>query len=452
MTEFIQKVRACFPGSQRRSQISAIALPIMGGMFSQNVLNLVDTGMVGRLGDSALAAAGIGSFANYMSIAFILGLSTGVQALAARRLGEGRHDETAVPLNGGLMLALMLGIPLTIFMIYIAPQFIALLNPDPEVVEQATPYLQVRIVAMVAVGMNFSFRGYWSAVHMTGLYLRTILIMHALNIFLNWVLIFGNLGAPALGVFGAGLATSISLYVGTFVYFYLAWRHASSHGFLHKIPSRKTLSNQFRLSLPTSIQQLLFSGGMVALFWILGQIGTREVAAGNVLMTFTLVAILPAMSLGIATSTLVGNALGRKDAKDARLWGWNTTILTLMYGLGVSIVFLIAGKPLLSVFLINPETLALAHIPLVLTATILTIDLAGLTMMHALFGAGDTKTPAIISVAGQWLVFLPAAYIIGPVLGFGIIGVWIAQGIYRATQALLFMKVWQRGRWAEVKI
>jgi hypothetical protein len=82
----------------------------MGGMMSQNVLNLVDIGMVGRLGDVALAATGIGSFANYLALAFIIGLSAGVQALAARRLGEGRTSETAVPLNGGLILALIIGI------------------------------------------------------------------------------------------------------------------------------------------------------------------------------------------------------------------------------------------------------------------------------------------------------------------------------------------------------
>jgi len=448
----INQIREYFPDKTRRGQILAIALPIMGGMMSQNVLNLVDAGMVGRLGDSALAAAGIGSFATYMSIAFILGLSTGVQALAARRLGEGRNDETAVPLNGGLMLAVMLGIPISLIMISIAPKFIALLSPDPEVVGQASSYLQVRVIATVAVGMNFSFRGYWSAVHMTGLYLRTILIMHALNIFLNWVLIFGNLGAPALGVYGAGLATTISLYVGTVIYFYLAWRHASSHGFLHKIPNRKVLGDQFKLSLPTSIQQLLFSGGMVMLFWILGQIGTGEVAAGNILMTFMLTALLPAMSIGIAASTLVGNALGRKDAEDARRWGWNTTVVALLYGFLVSIVFVVAGKPLLGIFLVNPETLALAYKPLLFMAAVLAIDLAGLTTMHALFGAGDTKTPAMISIIGQWLVFLPLAYLVGPVLGYGLLGVWIAQGIYRGSQALLFMKVWQKGRWAEVRI
>ncbi|MDH3924717.1 MAG: MATE family efflux transporter, partial [Xanthomonadales bacterium] len=103
-----------FPNRDRRGMIWGIALPIMGGMMSQNVLNLVDIGMVGRLGDSALAATGIGGFTNYLAISFIIGLSAGVQALAARRVGEGRDSETAIPLNGGLLLALMIGLPLCV--------------------------------------------------------------------------------------------------------------------------------------------------------------------------------------------------------------------------------------------------------------------------------------------------------------------------------------------------
>ena len=233
-----------FPDRERRKLIWGIALPIMGGMMSQNVLNLVDIAMVGRLGDAALAATGIGSFANYLAMAFIIGLSAGVQALAARRLGEGRDAETAIPLNGGLLLALAIGLPLGILLVLATPWAFTFLTDDPQVRELGTPYLQVRIASIIAVGMNFSFRGYWSAIHMTGVYLRTLLLMHALNIFLNWVLIFGKLGAPALGVYGAGLATTLSLYLGTALYFLFAWRHARDKGFLDRVPSRDTLWQQ----------------------------------------------------------------------------------------------------------------------------------------------------------------------------------------------------------------
>lgn len=441
-----------FPGPERRRRVWAIALPITGGMMSQNLLNLVDIGMVGHLGDSALAATGIGSFSNYLAISFIIGLSAGVQALAARRLGEGRVDETAVPLNGGLMLAAIIGLPLCILLILGTPFAFTLLTDDPAVREQGIPYLQVRIASMVAVGMNFSFRGYWSAIHMTGVYLRTLLIMHAINIFLNWVLIFGNLGAPELGVFGAGVATTISLYIGTLLYFFFALRHARDKGFLHRRPSRRTLWQQFRLSLPSSLQQLFFAGGMVALIWIVGRIGTAEVAAVNVLMTFHITAILPAFGVALATMTLVGNALGRGDAEDAAAWGWNGAALTFVYGAALSLLLIPLADPILGVFLTNPETRQLAYLPMVLWALMISVDSAGMVLMNALIGAGDTRRSMWISITWQWLFYLPLAWLVGPVLGYGLLGVWIVNGLYRAGQAVNCVTQWRGRKWAQIQI
>jgi putative MATE family efflux protein len=441
-----------FPDRGRRGKIWAIALPIMGGMMSQNVLNLVDIGMVGRLGDSALAATGIGSFSNYLAIAFIIGLSAGVQALAARRLGEGRDSETAIPLNGGLLLALMIGIPLCIIMVLSTPFAFNYLTDDPAVRELGVPYLQVRILSMIAVGMNFSFRGYWSAIHMTGIYLRTLLIMHAINIFLNWVLIFGNLGAPELGVFGAGLATTISLYIGTGLYFFYALRHASDKGFLHGIPSRKTLWQQFKLSLPSSLQQVFFSAGLVTLVWIVGQIGTQEVAAINILMTFHITAMLPAFGIALAATTMVGNALGRGDVEDAAAWGWNCAALTFLYGVVLSLFLIPLADPILSVFLTNPETRQLAYLPLVLWALMISFDTAGMVLMNALIGAGDTRRSMWISLIWQWAFFLPLAYLAGPVLGFGLLGVWVINGFYRVGQAINCGTQWAGRKWAHIKI
>lgn len=452
MSTLVARARLLFPPKDRRARIWAIALPITGGMMSQNILNLVDIGMVGRLGDAALAATGIGSFSNYLAMSFIIGLSAGVQALAARRLGQERHHETAIPLNGGLILALMIGVPLSVLMITLAPWAFGFLTEDPEVAAQGTPYLQVRMVAIVAVGMNFSFRGFWSAIHLTGLYFRTLIIMHSLNIFLNWVLIFGNLGAPALGVFGAGLATTISVYCGTAIYVLFALRHARDKGFLHGLPSRQTLWQQFTLSLPSSMQQLFFSAGLVTLVWIVGQIGTAEVAAINVLMTFHLTALLPAFGIALAAATLVGNALGRGDAEDAARWGWNAAALTAVYGAVLGVLLIPLAKPLLSVFLTNPETAELAYLPMILWALVIGFDTFGMVLLNAFNGAGDTRRSMWISITWQWLFFLPLAYVLGPVLGFGLLGVWILNGIYRAGQALVCAWQWHSRRWAGIDI
>jgi len=452
LTALAARALHLFPTPERRRSIWIIALPIMGGMMSQNILNLVDIGMVGRLGDAALAATGIGGFSNYLAISFIIGLSAGVQALAARRLGQGREGETAVPLNGGLVLALLLGLPMCALFWWLTPVAFTFLTEDPEVAALGVPYLQVRLLAMVAIGMNFSFRGYWSAIHMTGVYLRTLLVMHAVNIFLNWVLIFGNLGAPALGVYGAGLATTLSLYLGTALYFFFAWRHARDKGFLDRVPAWDTLWKQLRLSLPASIQQLFFSAGLVTLVWIVGRIGTAEVAAVNVLMTFHLTALLPSFGVALACTTLVGNALGRGDVDDAERWGWNCAALTFLYGLVLTVLLVPLAHPLLGLFLTSPETQQLAYRPMVLWALVLGFDTAGMVLMNALIGAGDTRRAMWISVIAQWVFFLPAAWFVGPALGFGLLGVWLANSVYRVGQALVCAWQWGGRRWTRIDL
>jgi putative MATE family efflux protein len=448
----ITHLRSLFPDRERRKLIWGISLPIMGGMMSQNVLNLVDIGMVCHLGSDALAATGIGGFSNYLAIAFIIGLSAGVQALAARRRGEGRHSETAVPLNGGLLLALAIGLPLCIVLILLTPKVFTFLTADPQVQELGIPYLQVRIASMIGVGMNFSFRGYWSAVHMTGVYLRTLLMMHAINIFLHWVLIFGNLGAPELGVYGAGLSTTISIYIGTLLYFFFALRHSRDQGFLQAIPSRSTLWQQFRLSLPSSLQQLFFAAGLVTLIWIVGKIGTEEVAVVNVLMTFHITAILPAFGIALAATTMVGNALGRMDIEDAARWGWNCSAITFLYGVLISLVLIPFAEPILGVFLTSPETRQLARWPMILWAMMISFDTMGMVLMNALIGAGDTRRSMWISLLWQWTFFLPLAFLAGPVLGFGLLGVWIVNGLYRTGQAFNCVQQWHARKWVDIKI
>ncbi len=436
----------------RLTRITTLALPIVGAMISQNILNLVDTAMVGTLGPAALAAVGIGGFANFMAVAAIIGLSSGVQAMASRRKGEGRDDEMAVPLNGGLFLALIIGVPLSAVLYVSAPALFPIINSDPNVAGEGVPYLQARLIGMVAVGMNFSYRGYWNGVSMSGLYMRTLLIVHAVNIAVSYVLIFGKFGLPALGAEGAGFGTSIALGLGTLIFTGHAMKLAKPHGFLTRIPRRETMMTMLRLAIPSAMQQFLFAAGMTVFFWIIGQVGVSEVAASSVILNLLLVAVLPGMGMGLAALTLVGEALGRKEPDDAKQWGWDVAkVASIVLGC-IGMIGFVAPRLLLSGFLHDPEVLELAVTPLRIVGLTIIFEGTSLVLLNALLGAGAAQRVMLVSVGTQWLVGLPLAWLLGPYLGLGLLWVWAANGGYRLLQTAIFAVLWHRGRWAGISV
>jgi len=432
--------------------ILALALPIIGGMASQNVLNLVDTAMVGYLGAPSLAAVGMGSFANFMAVAFIMGLSAGVQAIASRRVGEGRRDQTASGLNAGLLIALLVAVPWSLILIYFADRLYPFLIDDPEVVAIGVPYFRARLAGMVAIGMNFAFRGFWNGIGQSRRYLQTLVIMHVCNLFLNWILIFGHFGFPALGAVGAGIGTTISTFLGTAIYIVLALQHARGTGFLRRIADRKTMASMLRLSIPAGMQSFFFATGMTVFFWIIGRIGTAELAASNVLVQLLLVAILPGVGFGLAAASLVGQALGRGDREDAVIWGWDVSrVAIIAVGTG-ALIGVVAPDLLLRIFLHEEHTIALARFPLRLLGATMVMETLGSVLMNALLGAGASKMVMFVSVILQWGLFLPVAFLLGPVLGFGMSAVWIAQVAYRCLQGLVFASIWRSRKWINLEV
>jgi putative MATE family efflux protein len=314
------------------------------------------------------------------------------------------------------------------------------------------PYLQARFTAIPAVGCNFAFRGYWNGVNLSRLYMRTLVVMHAANIFLNWVLIYGNLGAPRLGATGAGVSNAIATYIGTGYYLWLGLRHARGSGFLRELPDRKTTRTMLRLAIPAGLQQLFFSGGLTALFIIIARVGKAETAAANVLVQIMLVAVLPAIGLGIGSASLVGQALGRKDPTDAARWAWEVARV------GVALLFLL-GLPMVLVpdlvlvgFIKNASTLDLARTPLRIVGATIFLDGIGLVLWQSLLGAGASRLVMMVSTSLQWGLFLPAAFLIGPVLGYGLLGVWTAQVAHRVLQAVVYAVLWRRGSWQTIEV
>ena len=438
----------------RVEMVARQALPVMGGMASQNVLNLADSAMVGRLGTACVAAVGISSTLNFQCQAALQGISSGVQAMSARRIGEGKSSVAAVPLNAALMLCLLFGIPMALWAYTNAPMLVTRLTSDPAVIDQAIPYLQARLVAVPAVGINFAFRGFWNAAQQPSIYMNTLLVMHAVNIGLSLSLIFGvpALGVPAMGVVGAGIGTSVSVWVGSALYLRMGLTRAREMGFACCVPSANDFKVLLRQAAPTSGTNLLFATGMAAMYWIVGRLGTAETAAVNVLINLMLTLVLPCMGMGLAAGALSGRALGRGDVEDATQWPWDVAKLTAALMFGVGLIAVLIPEVLLKIFLTNEDAIRVATWPLRFTGITVAGDALSLTMQNALLGVGDAARVAMVSIGTQWLLFLPVAYVGVTKWGFDLNWMW---GLYvgqRVLQAVIYAAMWKDGKWRKIKL
>ncbi|MDH3816896.1 MAG: MATE family efflux transporter, partial [Acidobacteriota bacterium] len=165
-----------------------------------------------------------------------------------------------------------------------------------------------------------------------------------------------------------------------------------------------------------------------------------------------LVAILPGVGFGLAAASLVGQALGRGEQEDAVTWGWDVSRLAMVVVGSGALLGVVAPDLLLRIFLHEEQTIAMARLPLRLLGATMVMETLGSVLMNALLGAGASKMVMFVSVILQWGLFLPVAFLIGPVLGFGMSAVWAAQVSYRCLQGLIFASIWRSRKWINLEV
>jgi Na+-driven multidrug efflux pump len=165
-----------------------------------------------------------------------------------------------------------------------------------------------------------------------------------------------------------------------------------------------------------------------------------------------LFAILPGLGMGIACATLVGQALGQRNPDDAYRWAVDVARLTAVLLTVLGLPMWLAPDLVSAIFIHDAATRELARWPMRIMGLTMPIEAIGFAFMHGLLGAGDARRVMAVSVGTQWLLFLPLAFVIGPVLGYGLLGVWVWQGASRAVQAWLFLAMWRGRRWQQIEI
>jgi len=208
----------------------------------------------------------------------------------------------------------------------------------------------------------------------------------------------------------------------------------------------------FKTAMPASLQQFFFAAGFTVMLLIVGKIGTAELAGANIILSLMLVGVLPALGFGIGGATLVGHSLGKNNVEAAYQWGWDAVKLAAMVVLVLMVPVVMFPELILSVFLHDPKVIEITRFPLQLAGFALVFESVGIVLFNTINGAGDTKRTMLASFVLQWLLFLPAAWYVGPFLGQGLIAIWLVYIGYRIILTITLINMWQGKKWSTVVV
>ena len=443
-----------------RREVSRQAWPVVLTMLLKTLMFYVDTYMISGVGPEAMAAMGIVGPISHTLVALISALSVGTIATVSRAWGEGDRARQEREASTAVTLALAIGIPLTIVGLLILPGMAELFRVpgSPAVTEMARRFLQIEASIFLLFCLDAAATGILRAAGRTVLPMVATLLANGLNIFLNWVLIYGNLGAPRLEVAGAALATSISFALQASVIFGSLWLPRSpirlSIAGLRGV-TRESVARLLRVSTPAAVEPLLLQTGFLLYNKVITRLGVIPMAAHRAAITVESLTFMPAYGFAVAGSAVVGQYLGagRADKADAGLRVCARMSTLLLSAAGV--LFFFFSPPLVRLFLRGPgeeATVAAAALCLKISAFEQPFMALAMALGGGLRGAGDTRSPLLVGALGTWGVRIPLAWALAFPAGLGLSGIWITMIADWAVRTAVFQVLYRRGRWKSIKL
>ena len=407
----------------------ALALPIIVGQVSQMLMGITDSVMIGRTGTVPLAAASFGG--NVFGLFYLIGIGImlPVAVLVAHARGAGRRGEYGEYLRHGVALALGFGLVETLVIGGLSLHLVWFRQP-PAVLSVVNPYFQLIGCSIIPALVFIALRQFAEAMGRPWVPMVVMLGCVGLNVLLNWIFIYGHLGAPALGLAGAGIATLISRAFAVLVI--LAWLRGDP-SFRTALParwlaplSRARLGEMLRLGLPSS-GMLLFEGGAFgAAAVMMGWLGTVALAAHQIAISCAAVTFMFVLGLSFATGMRLSAALGAGELARLRPIAGSALGLGGVFAGTFMAAYLLAGGSIAAWFVRDPAVVTLATQLLVVAALFQFFDGGQVIGVAALRSLGDVKLPALITFAAYWVVAIPGGYLLGVHGGLGAVGVWIA--------------------------
>lgn len=421
----------------------ALALPIMAGMVSQMLMGLADAIMVGRVGVVPLAASSFINAVTHLPLVFGLGLLSCIAVLTSQAYGARRPDEAGEILRHGLALSVVVGLVAVLSMFALHP-LLGHLGQPPEVVAASKNYLLLFGGSLLPALIAHGCKQFSDALKRPWLPTFVMLGGVMLNVFLNWILIYGNWGAPALGLDGAGWATLTARIVTMLVMLSYILRAPALRAFQPErwraAFARERFGRMFKVGWPVGAQHFFEVSAFASAAIMMGWVGADAIAAHQIAITCAALSFMSALGIGAAAGIRVGHAFGAGQFVRMRRIGFGAVALAALIIAAFGILFALAGKPIASLFIESPTVVALTAQLLIVAAVFQIADGIQVTSISALRGLADVRVPAVIAGVAYWCVALP----IGCVLAFraqlGAVGMWVglAAGLLAAALGLVW--------------
>jgi len=428
---------------QHIKAVLVLGLPLVGSHLAQMAITVTDTLMLGWYSVEALAAITLAGGIYFMIYIVGSGFSLAVMPLVAQAAEKG--DEVAIRRVTRMGLWLSFGYGVLLYLpIFWSEALLLNMGQSPEVSKAAQTYLRIAGVGIIPALLVMVLKSYLAALERTQIVLWVTVAAAFGNVGLNYALIFGNLGAPELGIRGAAIASVVLQLFSLAVLIAYARRVLPEHDLFARLwrPDWQAMRDVFTLGYPIGLTLLaetaLFSGASIMIGWI----GTAELAAHGIALQLASVTFMVHLGLSQAATVRAGRAVGRHDILGLRRGAWTVIVMSFIYALATVTLFLTLPEPLISVFLDPQDPDRLTIIPiaiglLVMAALFQVVDGAQVVALGLLRGIQDTKIPMIFAMVSYWVIGMPASLLFGFVFDLGATGVWLGLVVGLGVAAIL---------------
>lgn len=434
-----------------------VAWPSTLESFLVALVSVVDTIMVSSLGSYAIAAVGLTGQPKFICLAIFMSLNVAVSAVVARRKGEGDRSGAVRTLWQALLITGILTVVVTVPALIFAEPVLRLAGTNADTHAAATGYFRIITAGMVFNVFSLVINAAQRGVGNTKIAMRTNIASNLVNVVLNYLLIEGHFGFPALGVNGAAIATVCGTVVALVMSLFTVLRPDSFLYLLHRSEKKlrfdkRTLATLANIGSSSFAEQVFLRIGFLTYTMVVARLGTNAFAAHQIGMNVITISFAIGDGLSIASVALVGQSLGQKRPDLAKVHGGFCQRLGLLFSLTIALFYATLGRDVFLLFSKDAEILNYGTMIMRFVAFIVVLQIAQVIYGGCLRGAGDTRFTALVSLISVAIVRPLSGWLFVFPLGMGLFGAWLGLAVDQLVRLLLTQWRFKGGKWLNIKI